>query len=151
MLCHTTGILCRMHAVKYRSLLTEDMVCKKVSLSLARDVVCKLKLWLGLKVNFLKQICARLPRNRLNRPVCTTRVQGLVGNSVAVLSSCRHLWQQTSYSDDGWGCNVSGQWTDIPQISGCNRLMANGDYWGLMGIYFHAINPSWGLMGIIGD
>ncbi len=26
--------------------------------------------------------------------------------------------------------------------------MANGDYWGLMGIYFHAINLSWGLVGI---
>ena len=36
-------------------------------------------------------------------------------------------------------------------VSGCGRLMANGDYWGLMGIYFHVINPSWGLMGIIGD
>ena len=22
------------------------------------------------------------------------------------------------------------------EISGCSRLMANGDYWGLMGIYF---------------
>ncbi len=30
-------------------------------------------------------------------------------------------------------------------------LMANGDYWGLMGIYFHPINPSWGLLGLIGD
>ena len=35
--------------------------------------------------------------------------------------------------------------------TGCSRLMANGDYWGLMGIYFHAINPSWGLLGINGD
>ena len=24
--------------------------------------------------------------------------------------------------------------------AGCGRLMANGDYWGLMGIYFHSIN-----------
>ena len=29
--------------------------------------------------------------------------------------------------------------------------MANGDYWELMGIYFHAINLSWGLIGINGD
>ncbi len=36
-------------------------------------------------------------------------------------------------------------------VTGCVRLMANGDYWGLMGIYFHAINLSWGLMGIMGD
>ena len=36
-------------------------------------------------------------------------------------------------------------------MTGCSRLMANGDYWGLMGIYFHAINPSWGLLGIIGE
>ncbi len=38
-------------------------------------------------------------------------------------------------------------------ITGCGRLMANGDYWGLMGIYFHPINLNgdyWGLLGISG-
>ncbi len=39
----------------------------------------------------------------------------------------------------------------VIQISGYGRLMADGDYWGLMGIYLAAINPIWGLMGIIGD
>ncbi len=33
--------------------------------------------------------------------------------------------------------------------TGYGRLMADGDYWGLMGIYLAAINPQWGLMGII--
>ncbi len=40
---------------------------------------------------------------------------------------------------------------EIGNTSGCGRLMANRDYWGLMGIYFHAISLSWGLMEIIGD
>ncbi len=38
--------------------------------------------------------------------------------------------------------------------SGCGRLMANGDYWGLMGICFHPINLNgdyWGLLGINGQ
>ena len=33
--------------------------------------------------------------------------------------------------------------------TGRGRLMANGDYWGLMRIYVQPINPSWGLPGII--
>ncbi len=49
-----------------------------------------------------------------------------------------------------WGKGV----LESVQIAGCSRLMANGDYWGLMGIYFHPINLNgdyWGLMGVNGD
>ena len=32
-------------------------------------------------------------------------------------------------------------------MSGDGRLMANGNYWGLMGIYLLPINPYWGING----